>query len=117
MKRAFSLTFAVAGAACSSWNTGSPPDDAGERACLDVCEAIARASERCGLEYARAYDKTIREVANGDCKNVISVRDDVGLRSTCIPSLRTESCTKVLTGEHDPSCSRQLLRPANQMAL
>jgi len=107
MKRALVLLFA---AGCSSWNTGSSADQSGELACLDTCEAIARASERCGLEYKRSYDAILKAVANGDCKNVLTVRDELSLRQTCLPSLSTEVCTKVVAGDHDPSCSRQLQR-------
>ena len=45
---AFALVLAPA---CSSWDTGTPPSDGAERACLDTIEAFARAAERCGSEY------------------------------------------------------------------
>lgn len=106
MKSALVLLFA----GCSSWNTGSSADQSGELACLDTCEAIARASERCGLEYKRSYDAILKAVAKGDCKNVLTVRDEPSLRQTCLPSLSTEICTKVIAGDYDPSCSRQLQR-------
>lgn len=99
--------------ACSSWNTGSEKEGGAERACLDTCEALARAAERCGLEYKRLYDQALRDVANGDCKNVSGVRDETLLRKVCIPALETELCTKVVAGDHDPSCSKQLQRTAS----
>jgi hypothetical protein len=101
----------LATAACSSWNTGTPPGREGERACLDTVEAIARAAERCGLEYQRAYDQALADVAAGDCKNVASVRDETQLRNVCLPSLATEDCHKVQANDHDASCSKQLQRP------
>jgi len=102
---------ALAAAACSSWDTGTPSDRAGERACLDTVEALARASARCGLEYERSYDRALAAVAAGDCKNVASVRDESQLRSVCLPALAREDCKKVEANEHDPSCSKQLQRP------
>ncbi|CAN5731354.1 hypothetical protein BH11MYX4_BH11MYX4_60090 [soil metagenome] len=98
-------------AACSSWDTGTPSDREGERACLDTVEALARAVERCGGEYRRAYDKALADVANGDCKNVATVRDEASLRDVCLPSLATEDCKKVEANDHDPTCSKQLQRP------
>lgn len=98
-------------AACSSWNTGTPADREGERACLDTVEALARAAERCGLEYQRSYDRALADVAAGDCKNVTTIRDEAQLRSVCLPSLTTEDCRKVEANDHDPSCSKQLQRP------
>jgi hypothetical protein len=100
-------------AACSSWNTGTSNDQSAENACLDICEALARAGERCGLEYKRVYDQMLRDVANGDCKNVSGIRDEAELRDACIPALAKEACTKVVAGEHDASCSKQLQRTAS----
>jgi len=100
-------------AGCSSWDTGSDGDGSAERACLDTCEALARAGERCGLEYKRLYDQALRDVANGDCKNVSGIRDEASLRNVCFPALAKEACTKVAVGDHDPSCSKQLQRTAS----
>ncbi len=112
MKLAGALTLAVATtAACSSWETGTPTGREGERACLDTVEALARAAERCGLEYQRAYDRALADVAAGDCKNVATIRDESQLRSVCLPALSTEDCRKVEANDHDPSCSKQLQRP------
>jgi hypothetical protein len=104
-------TVALAVAACSSWDTGTPEGRVGERACLDTCEALARAAERCGDEYLRAYDRALADVADGDCKNVTSVRDEPQLRKVCLPALAVEPCSKVQANEHDPACSKQLQRP------
>ena len=104
-------TFLSAG--CSSMHTGTPSDDAAERACLDTCEAIARAGERCGLEYKRLYDTAVRDHANGDCKNVVSIRDEGALRNRCFPALRSERCADIVLGQYDASCSTQLQRTAS----
>lgn len=108
--RAFSALL-LATAACSSWNTGTPSGRESERACLDTIEALARASERCGFDYRRAYDQQLAAAAAGDCKNVTTIRDEGELRQVCLPSLAAEDCTKVEANEHDESCSRQLQRP------
>lgn len=108
---ALSALLLFATAACSSWDTGTPSGREGERACLDTVEALARAAERCGLEYRRVYDEELAAVAAGDCKNVMSVRDEDKLRNVCLPSLATEDCKKIAANEHDEACSKQLQRP------
>ena len=99
--------------ACSSMNTGTDPDSRAELACIDTVEALARAAERCGAEYQRTHDMVLRDVANGDCKNVKAIRDEALLRSVCLATLRTDPCTQVLAGQHDPACSAQLQRTAS----
>ena len=111
LPRALTALLLSATAACSSWDTGTPTGRAGERACLDTVEALARAAERCGLEYRRVYDQQLAAVAAGDCKNVTSVRDEDKLRNVCLPSLATDDCKKIEANEHDESCSKQLQRP------
>lgn len=106
-------TLATVAAGCSSMNTGTTNGDEAERACLDTCEAIARAGERCGLEYKRRYDEVVRKSASGDCKNVVSIRDEASLRARCLPALRTEDCANVLNDQHDEACSKQLQRTAS----
>ncbi len=109
--RVFAVALAaLAAGSCSSWNTGSSDEGGPEKACLATCEALGRAGERCGLEYARAYDNALKEVANGDCKNVSEVRDERQLREVCLPSIVAAPCTKVVSREHDSSCSGQLQR-------
>jgi hypothetical protein len=100
-------------AGCSSWDTGSNNDRTAEIACLDTCEALARAGERCGLEYKRVYDLELKAIANGDCKNISGIRDEAQLRNVCLTSLSTEVCTKVRARDYDASCSTQLQRTAS----
>jgi hypothetical protein len=101
---AFALT------ACSSWDTGSDSGKGPEQACLDTVEAFARAAERCGAEYKRTYDELLQRNANGDCKNVRTIRDESALRKTCLPFMQTQSCTDQKNGILDPSCAAQLQR-------
>jgi len=97
-------------AACSSWDTGSDSGKGSEQACLDTIEASARAAERCGADYKLTYDQLLQRNANGDCKNVRSIRDEAALRKTCLPFLQTQSCDDLHDGLVDPSCAAQLQR-------
>jgi hypothetical protein len=104
------LGFALALASCSSWDTGSNPGNGAELACLDTIEAFARAAERCGAEYRMTYDDLLARNANGDCKNVVAIRDEAALRKTCFPFMKTQSCKDLHDGLIDPSCAVQLRR-------
>ncbi len=110
MKRRAAITLATALFACGSYNTGSGNDDAPEQACLDVIDAFSRAAERCGADYATVHDALVKRDANGDCKNVRSIRDEAALRGTCIPFVMSQSCVDLAAGKLDPSCAEQLQR-------
>jgi hypothetical protein len=101
---------ALALTACSSWDTGSDSGRGPEQACLDTIEAFARAEERCGGEYKTSYDALLQRNANGDCKNVRTIRDEAALRKTCLPFMQTQSCKDLHDGLVDPSCAVQLQR-------
>lgn len=82
---------------------------------MSLCEALAHAAERCGDEYKRFYDHAVVAVAGGDCKNVISIRDEQALRDVCLPAIASESCGKILFFSdlyetYDPACDAQLQR-------
>jgi hypothetical protein len=104
------LAFALVAAACSSWDTGTEPGNGAELACLDTIEAFARAAERCGDDYKATYDALLQRNANGDCKNVRTIRDEAALRKTCLPFTKTQSCDDRRNGVIDPSCAEQLQR-------
>lgn len=108
--RLVGCALALALGACSSWDTGTDSGNAPEQACLDTIEAFARAAERCGAEYRTTYDDLLMRNANGDCKNVRSIRDEAALRKTCLPFMQTQSCTDLRNGVVDPSCAVQLQR-------
>lgn len=111
MRRVATLAaLALSLAACSSWDTGTDSGKGPEQACLDTMDAFAHAAERCGAEYARAYDDLLRRNANGDCKNVRTIRDEAALRGTCLPFMKTQSCTDQQNGVIDPACAAQLQR-------
>jgi len=101
---------ALALGACSSWDTGSDSGNGAELACLDTIDAFARAAERCGAEYKTTYDELLMRNANGDCKNVRTIRDEAALRKTCLPFMKTQSCKDLHDGLVDPSCAAQLQR-------
>jgi hypothetical protein len=105
-----SPAFAIAFAACGSYNTGSGNDDAPEQACLDVIDAFARTAERCGVDYATEHDRLVKRDAAGDCKNVRSIRDENALRSTCIPFVMAQPCDDFTSGKLDATCAEQLQR-------
>jgi hypothetical protein len=106
------MACALAGASgCSSWDTGTSDGDGPEKACLATVEAFARAAERCGKDYATSYDALLMQDANGDCKNVRSIRDESALRMQCLPYVMTAPCADILGGTIDPTCSTQLQRP------
>ena len=109
---AIALTLPLA-VACSSWDTGSSKDDAGEIACKDTIEAFSRAAERCGQDYKTSYDFFLVRDANGDCKNVRTLRDETALRTTCLPLMTSLDCADVLSGQTDATCSKQLQRTAS----
>lgn len=102
----------VAGVALSLAACADEDDapSAQETACLDSADAFAKAAARCGLDYAEERDGFIRAAANGDCANIVMVRDEKALRNTCIPSLSTISCDDLLAINLDPTCRSQLLR-------
>jgi hypothetical protein len=96
--------------ACGSYDTGSGNDSAAEQACLDVIAAFAHAAERCGSDYATEHDRLIKRDANGDCKNVRTIRDEAALRSTCIPFVTSQPCKDFTNGKVDETCAQQLQR-------
>ena len=100
----------VALAGCSSWDTGSDRGNGAELSCLDTIEAFARAAERCGAEYKTTYGELLKRNANGDCKNVRTIRNESALRTTCLPFMRMQSCKDLHDGIIDPSCATQLQR-------
>ncbi len=112
VSRASAVMVVALATACSSMNTGTKAD-ANEQACLETIEAFARAAERCGREYKRSHDAYLARDASGDCKNVVSIRDEAALRQTCLPFVQSQSCPEFLAGTIDPTCSTQLLRSAN----
>ncbi|MDB4933890.1 MAG: hypothetical protein JWP87_862 [Labilithrix sp.] len=111
MKVAAALVLATACVGCSSWNTGSGDVFEAEKTCLDTIEVFARAAERCGAEYRASYDRLLKRDANGDCKNVRTIRDETELRQTCFAFVQTQSCDDLTSGVTDASCARQLQRP------
>jgi hypothetical protein len=102
-------------AACSSVTTSSGGDGGSasgpQQACLDTAKAVATAAQRCGQDYTANYNAFISSVAQGDCANIVQVRDETSLRGTCIPSFSTISCADLTAtpAKLDPTCSAQLL--------
>lgn len=110
MRRVTGVLLLAACTACSSWDTGNGTGDEAEKACEATLAAYARAEQRCGKDYATAYDALLKENAAGDCKNVRTIRDEPALRGTCIPFVESLTCDDLRDGKTDPSCARQLQR-------
>lgn len=105
-------TIAVLGAllpGCSSTSSGGKTGP--EKACEDVADAFASAARRCGLDYKVNYDAFVANAAQGSCSNVVQIRDEPSLRSSCLPFIQGLTCDQL----NDPnltlpdSCSQQLL--------
>ncbi len=116
------LALAALATACSSTSTGTGTGDGGtsggsppggqEQACLETIAGFARAATRCEGTYEANYDSLLQSAAGGDCKKVVSIRDEAALRRTCLPSLQSLSCADLAAANVDPSCKRQLIRSA-----
>lgn len=115
--RAFPLFSLLPVVALACGGTDPPADDGPhtepEQACIDMATAVARASERCGQDYQANYDAFVNKAAEGNCANIIRVRDETSFRETCLPSFTTITCVDLKSGRADPTCERQLLRAAS----
>lgn len=106
-------TVGASAASCSSWDTGSDSGEGPQKACDDTIEAFARTAERCGQDYQTVHDALVKRDAAGDCKNVSSIRDEVSLRTLCIPFAQSVSCADLTAGKTELACARQLQRTTN----
>jgi hypothetical protein len=92
-----------------------------EQACVDAADAAAKAGARCGWDEGQTRTNFISEAAAGSCKNIVAVRDEMELRTTCFNWLATTSCTNItrysfMVGQPQPldaSCVHQLIRGAD----
>jgi hypothetical protein len=104
-RSAFFLVLASCIGACSSSSSSSLTQTREAQACLDAADVVARAAQRCGQDYKANYDAFVQSAANGNCANIIKVRDETSLRQACFPSLVTVSCEDLKAGRLDASCS------------
>jgi hypothetical protein len=80
-------------------------------ACRDLAATLAqRASTECGEDYDTVYDGFVRTAADGDCSNIVAIRDRDELYDECIPQLETAECSDLEAGALPPACSAQLIR-------
>jgi hypothetical protein len=111
------LTIACSSSSSGTSGTGSTPQSGPAKACVDTADAVAKAAVRCSngsqAAYQPNYDQFIKDAANGDCNNIVSVRDENALRNTCIPSFATVPCADLQAGNIDGSCKAQLVRKAS----
>jgi hypothetical protein len=112
MRMILALVLGLATAACSDDDSSSSSGAAGKtgpaKACEDMADAVAKAAVRCGQTYQANYDAFTNQV--GGCANIKSVRDESGLRNTCMPSLGTISCEDLRAAKLDETCKAQLLK-------
>lgn len=92
------------GCGSSSDSMPSPP-----QACRDTAKAVAQYGQRCGQDYTANYNAFVNAAANGDCNNIVSIRDEHQLYNDCIPAFKTLACpTATSTPALPPSCAAQL---------
>src|SRR5205814_9165165 len=79
---------ALALTACSQNSSTKPSTNSGSassahtppEACLDMADAVAKAAERCNLgSYQENHDGFISTAAQGDCNNIVGLRDATSL--------------------------------------
>jgi hypothetical protein len=106
------------GALALTAGCGSKDDNtAAHQACRDAAAAIAGSAERCGYDYKVNYDGFVATAANGDCDNVVEVRDARDFYDVCIPWLQSLTCEQIDNLAHGgsvvfpPECDSQLLHP------
>ncbi len=88
-----------------------PPPDSPAETCFDMADAIATAATRCGMDYQTNYDGFINAAANGDCGNILFVRDSAELYEDCIPWFCAATCEALQDPSQIPeACQDQLLR-------
>lgn len=109
--RGLSLIFVMLLAAgcggSSSQSSNSPPSP--PQACEDTANAVAEYGQRCGQDYTTNYNAFVNSAANGDCNNIVAIRDEHQLYSDCIPTFKTLACPSATSTPAIPaSCSGQL---------
>lgn len=91
----------------SSSNSNSMPNP--PQACRDTADAVAKYGQRCGQDYVANYNAFVNSAANGDCNNIVAIRDEHQLYNECIPAFKTLACPSATgTPALPASCSGQL---------
>ncbi|MBI2892366.1 MAG: hypothetical protein HYY06_02360 [Deltaproteobacteria bacterium] len=80
-----------------------------EAGCEAMADAYGRAGERaCDGSYAEWRQSFEDSAPDGDCGNVLDLRDAVELFEECVPSFADMTCDQLQTGPLDSSCEGQL---------
>ena len=104
------LLLAGACSSSSSDDTQPPPSSpAVAKACADTEEAFLQAAVRCGANYDATKAEFEKDIGGG-CANIIGIRDEATLRSTCLPAYAKISCPDLTAGRLDPTCQHQFVR-------
>ncbi len=107
-----SLTVAIAGASCGD-STDEDSEVEPDQACRDVADAVAEAYARCqDRDRGEVRANFIDSAANGDCDNVIRVRERSELYDECLPFWQELECADFEEEIELPaSCNGQLILP------
>ena len=93
---------------------GGCGDDEAEKACEDYADGAGEMGERCFPDDPNAYDALHDAAVNavdGDCGNVIDIRDMDELYDECLPWMEDVACSIVQDEGFalDSACRDQLL--------
>ncbi|WP_394833444.1 hypothetical protein LVJ94_43755 [Pendulispora rubella] len=112
--RLSSLSFLFAALLSSITGCSSSDNDADvQRSCFDLGDAVIDAYTRCGAERQETYDAYYAE-AGTNCSRVVQIRDEGQLRRSCLPDLRSISCSQLMGGL-PYSCHEQLLTQSTDL--
>lgn len=72
---------------------------------------MAQWAQRCGQDYQTNYNAFVKAAANGNCANIVGVRDKNQLYNQCLPVFKTLPCSGAGGVPTLPaSCDGQLLQ-------
>jgi hypothetical protein len=89
--------------------------DRAVEACRDMADTLAGLIRECSTvdAYRPAYDAFVQAAADGDCRNVVALRDEAALYQDCLPAIHSLGCYQLDPATIDDrlpdSCKGQLL--------
>jgi len=94
---------------CAACGDDEPSREELAQACEDLADALVASAERCVIDPQGVRDHFLQSVANGDCDNIVELRDHDQFYDECIPFVQEIRCDRLLAGDYDSSCSQQLV--------